>query len=134
MKGALTNRLEREKATIKAMIGIYCTDVHRRQHILCMDCSRLYEYAVQRLDKCPFGDTKPTCVNCLVHCYQPAMRERVKFVMRYAGPRMLLRHPILAIFHLIDGRIYKPKAKAEKKPGIALVEKAGSNSENGLPV
>jgi hypothetical protein len=28
------------------------------------------------------------------------MRE----VMRYAGPRMLWRHPLLAVAHLIDGR------------------------------
>ncbi len=31
------------------------------------------------------------------------MRERVRAVMRYAGPRMLLCHPILALLHLRDG-------------------------------
>jgi hypothetical protein len=31
------------------------------------------------------------------------MRERVREVMRYAGPRMLLHHPWLAICHLVDG-------------------------------
>jgi hypothetical protein len=29
------------------------------------------------------------------------MRERIRQVMRYAGPRMLFNHPILSVFHLI---------------------------------
>ena len=32
------------------------------------------------------------------------MRERVREVMRYSGPRMLWRHPVLAAAHLMDGR------------------------------
>ena len=43
-------------------------------------------------------------MKCPVHCYEAAMRERVRQVMRYAGPRMLLRHPILALLHLRDER------------------------------
>jgi hypothetical protein len=31
------------------------------------------------------------------------MRETIRIVMRYAGPRMLVYHPILAIQHLLDG-------------------------------
>jgi hypothetical protein len=31
------------------------------------------------------------------------MRDQVKVVMRYAGPRMLWHHPILALFHILDG-------------------------------
>ena len=61
-------------------------------------------YATRRLDRCVFGDDKPTCANCAVHCYNAPMREAVRNVMRYAGPRMLLRHPVLAIAHLRDGR------------------------------
>jgi hypothetical protein len=30
------------------------------------------------------------------------MKKKIVEVMRYAGPRMLLHHPILAIQHLID--------------------------------
>jgi hypothetical protein len=40
------------------------------------------------------------------------MRERIREVMRYAGPRMPLRHPILSIFHFIDGKRPAP-AKGE---------------------
>jgi hypothetical protein len=43
-----------------------------------------------------------TCAKCPVHCYRPELRERIRAVMRYAGPRMLFRHPRLAILHLWD--------------------------------
>jgi hypothetical protein len=48
----------------------------------------------------------------VIHCYKPAMREKIKNVMRYSGPRVTFRHPILALFHVIDSYIYKPRPKA----------------------
>jgi hypothetical protein len=62
---------------------------------------------MSRLDRCPYFPNKPTCANCPTHCYKPDMREQVRAVMRYAGPRMLIKHPILAVFHLIDGKLDK---------------------------
>jgi len=100
---ARKGRITREKRTIEAMIALYCRDNHRTTTALCQDCTALLEYARLRLDKCPFGEDKPTCANCPIHCYKPDMREKIKRVMRYSGPRMLLRHPALAIGHLWDG-------------------------------
>jgi hypothetical protein len=105
----LTNshpRMTREARTIEAMIGIYCHDHHGTRGLdLCADCAGLLSYAGLRLEKCPFQENKTTCAKCPVHCYKPARREQVRAVMRYAGPRMLFRHPILAFYHLvIDGR------------------------------
>jgi hypothetical protein len=97
---SLVGRLAREQRTIDAMIAIYCRDHHGRRRGLCAECEGLRRYAEQRLIHCPFEDDKPTCVNCKVHCYRAEMREAVRVVMRDAGPRMLLRHPILAIRHL----------------------------------
>lgn len=96
-------RISREKQTIRAMLQIYCHGRHGSMS-LCSECQELLDYAHCRLDRCPFGDGKPTCVNCPIHCYKPAMRANVKEVMRYAGPRLILRHPILAFMHLLDGR------------------------------
>ena len=95
------------------MVHIYCKNKHGIESELCSECSELFEYAKMRLDKCPFQEKKSTCAKCLVHCYQPEMREKVKQVMRYAGPRMLLHHPVLAIHHVIDGR--KKPEKLTKK-------------------
>ena len=65
--------------------------------------SRMADYAEVRLQKCPYGLDKPTCANCPVHCYKPGPRARARMIMRYAGPRMLLRHPYLTIRHQLDG-------------------------------
>jgi len=95
-------RIRREKKTIQAMLKIYCNSFHGTHKELCRDCAELLDYARLRLDKCPFQENKTTCANCPVHCYKPSMREKVKSVMKYSGPRMLLKHPVLALFHLVD--------------------------------
>jgi len=102
-------RIEREKRTIRAMLALYCRDHHGRADELCDECAELLKYALGRLDRCPFGEGKTACSDCEIHCYKPAMREKVRQVMRYSGPRMLLHHPILAVRHLIDGRHKKPR-------------------------
>jgi len=95
-------RIEREKRTVSAMIALYCRAHHSAGAALCEDCERLHDYALARLDRCPFGAGKPTCASCLVHCYKPDMRARIKTVMRYSGPRMSYRHPVLALMHWLD--------------------------------
>ena len=103
-----TPRLKRELQTTGAMLRLYCRHHHgaapRDAAGLCAQCAALHVYARQRLAGCPYGPEKPTCVNCPIHCYGKQQREAMRQVMRYAGPRMLWRHPLLAIAHLIDGR------------------------------
>ena len=107
-------RITREKKTIKAMVGIYCKGHHETKGELCPECTEFLTYAHMRLDKCPFQEKKSTCGKCLVHCYRPDMKEKVRKVMRYSGPRMLLSHPGLALHHVWDGRRKPPKLG--KKP------------------
>lgn len=113
-----TPRLARELNTIAAMLRTWCRDRHgdapRDAQRLCPDCAGLLDYARKRLANCPYGVEKPTCVNCPIHCYGKHQRESVREVMRYAGPRMLARHPWLAIAHLIDGRRPVPPRPNER--------------------
>ena len=92
----------RELRTVEAMLDCYCRGVHGSRGALCGHCRALLDYATTRLERCRFGSGKPVCAKCPVHCYQPLMRDGIKQVMRYAGPRMLLRHPVLTIRHFID--------------------------------
>ena len=108
-------RLERERKTIAAMMRIYCQDHHGRRADLCQTCQEIYEYARVRLRRCRFQGGKPACAKCPVHCYAPQQRATVQEIMRYAGPRMLWRHPILAIRHLLDAR--RPVPGLPIKPG-----------------
>ncbi len=109
-------RLARELATLQAMIRIRCRDRHGQHDGLCERCQGLLDYATRRLDRCVFGDDKPTCANCKVHCYNAPMREEVRDVMRYAGPKMVLRHPVLAFAHVvIDSRREAPALPAKAR-------------------
>ena len=108
-------RISREKKTVEAMMRIYCADFHGSGKTLCGECSQLLDYAHSRLDTCPFHDAKPACNHCQVHCYSRIMRDRIKTVMRYAGPRMLLRHPLLSFHHLLDKRRVAPSLSDIKR-------------------
>jgi len=101
---SIKKRLARERLTMNKMVGIYCAAYHDSDgDSLCKACREFLNYAERRLQKCPYGNEKPTCTNCPVHCYKPARKEQAREIMRYAGPRMLLRHPLLAIAHQLDG-------------------------------
>ena len=86
------------------MIGLYCRAHHPGFEQPCPECGGLLEYALRRIERCRFGLGKPVCSKCPVHCYAPGPRERIRQVMRFAGPRMLLAHPLLALLHLLDAR------------------------------
>ncbi|WP_083807190.1 nitrous oxide-stimulated promoter family protein [Paludibacter propionicigenes] len=96
--------IEQEKLTVHKMISLYCRKKHRTVH-LCEDCSLLMQYAIERLSKCPFGDEKGKCANCTIHCYKPDFRLKIKEVMRFSGPRMLLYHPLDFLNHIKKNRL-----------------------------
>ncbi len=103
---------EREKAMVSQMIALYCKKRHHTKNGLCPECAALDAYARQRSDRCPFMETKTFCSNCKVHCYKPQMREKIRQVMRFSGPRMLFHHPIAAIRHVIETK--KEKQRLEE--------------------
>lgn len=103
-KMAKTTRSDREKKTVNVMIELYCQQNHKPSHPLCSDCQELLAYAHQRVEHCKFGENKTVCGDCTVHCYKREMREKIQEIMRYAGPRMLFYHPIMAFHHILDRR------------------------------
>lgn len=129
-----TPRMTREFNTLAAMMRIYCADEHgaaaRDGQGLCAECGELLAYARKRLAGCPYGVDKPTCVNCQIHCYGPRQREAVRVVMRHAGPRMLWRHPWLALAHLlVDGRRPAPP----KPRGSAKATEPATSKDEPTP-
>ena len=93
---------EREKRMVFQMIALYCRKKHHTRGDLCPQCAALDAYAKMRADKCPFMETKTFCSNCRIHCYKPDMRAKIREVMRFAGPRMILHHPVAAIRHVVE--------------------------------
>ena len=95
--------LRNERQIVRGMIVLFCRLRHQSDR-LCEQCSELLEYGEERLAKCPFGDKKPTCRTCNIHCYVPEMRGRIAEVMRFSGPRMIFHHPLMAMRHLLHTR------------------------------
>ncbi|MGF1889065.1 nitrous oxide-stimulated promoter family protein [Photobacterium profundum] len=133
-KNILVGSLRSEFKTVQLMTNIYCTAHHQHHKIaqhavsspnalkpngkLCEQCVDFLEYALLRLDRCPYGENKPTCRQCPIHCYKPEYKAMSQKIMRYAGPRMLFTHPIFAIKHLLAERRpvpMKPTAGASNR-------------------
>ena len=103
-------RRARETRTISQMIALYCAQNHGGVECrevafcgepVCAECAALDAYAVKRTQRCRKMDVKTSCDECENHCYRPEERERIRAVMRYAGPRMLTKHPVAALRHLL---------------------------------
>ncbi|GGI87845.1 hypothetical protein GCM10007978_27000 [Shewanella hanedai] len=105
----LSGKLLYEYRTIAAMVQIYCKAHHHNTTVdQCEECVTFLAYAHTRLDRCPYGQDKPTCNKCPVHCYKPHMKAKAREIMIFAGPRMLLPHPVMAIRHLLAERSAAP--------------------------
>nr|WP_017554284.1 nitrous oxide-stimulated promoter family protein [Heyndrickxia coagulans] len=95
--------IQKEKETVSQMIAIYCRKKHHRK-TLCEECLDLQNYCLKRLSYCRFGEEKSACSNCKVHCYRKDYREKIRAVMRFSGPWMLLYHPVFSIRHLLKNK------------------------------
>ncbi|MEG0505733.1 MAG: nitrous oxide-stimulated promoter family protein [Raoultibacter sp.] len=107
---SIAKRREREKRTISQMVALHCAGNHDANsrteraycgEAVCPECKEIDEYSVLRTERCRKMDIKTSCDECENHCYKPEEREKIRAVMRHAGPRMMTKHPIAAIRHLI---------------------------------
>lgn len=140
---ALKRKREREQEIVSQMIALYCKGNHSahcsaplreqgdemrqvpegaalwerdsgERRNLCPECAELEAYAHARSERCPFMGEKTFCSNCTVHCYRPEMRERIRTVMRYAGPRMLFHQPVMAIRHMIESQRERRRIRSSR--------------------
>lgn len=102
MKEDTEKKRDREIRTVTQMIALYCRRKHHtKKGRMCDACRELAQYAASKSRNCPFMETKTFCSKCKVHCYSPGMRERIREVMRFSGPRMIFHRPVSAVRHLV---------------------------------
>ncbi|RJP80156.1 MAG: nitrous oxide-stimulated promoter family protein [Candidatus Zixiibacteriota bacterium] len=80
----------REAVILGKFIGVYCRNIHKTTGRICPECRQLQEYALRRLELCPY-DPKPACRRCPTHCYAPDYRARIRRVMKHSGIHFVLR-------------------------------------------
>lgn len=101
-----------ELKVLAQMFNLYCKKHHQQAgDELCADCSEVYSYAEARSKACRFRENKVFCLNCSTHCYKESMRERIRVIMRYSGPRMLFHHPLVLLQHMLESSKEKKARK-----------------------
>lgn len=121
----------RELRTVLLMIDLY--EKHHPADEKDSDrYQQLSAYATNRLERCQFGEEKPACKHCPIHCYQPARREQIRAIMRWSGPRMLLHHPILAIRHLIDDHRPVPAHTPRQETAARVRQPQAASSHHSI--
>lgn len=100
-KQTVAEKRDGEKLLVSEMIALYCRKTTIRRKAACARSARPCMITpCSALNAAPFMETKTFCSACKVHCYKPEMREQIRTVMRWSGPRMLFVHPVLAIRHM----------------------------------
>lgn len=94
------SRIEKEKDIVSLMIRLYCSKNHDDLSKPCSQCKELLDYAHIRLAHCRYGNSKSSCGKCQTPCYKKDMKVKIKEVMGYSGPRLLLYRPHEVIRHI----------------------------------
>lgn len=92
------------------MITLYCQKKHGSKE-LCSQCNELYGYSNKKLELCQWGEDKPFCRYCPTPCYRLDMKQKIREVMRFAGPRMIIYHPSAAIKHAFASLMQSAKKR-----------------------
>jgi len=97
----MTKRLKIEKKVFEKMVLIYCKNNHQKKPP-CDNCKEILKYGLGKIENCYYGENKPFCSKCKIHCYKDDMKKKVKEIMRYSGPRIFFYHPLISLKHLIS--------------------------------
>lgn len=88
--------------TLEAIGRIYCSAHHDGEKDaagLCPSCREAVDATIARVEACPFGH-EGNCQDCTVHCQRGEAQQRIREIMAYSAPRMLLRHPAMTARYL----------------------------------
>ena len=68
---------------------------------LCEECHMLLNYAIQRLQECPYEE-KPRCRKCPNPCYEKDKFKQMAKIMRYSGMKLGLTKAAKKLKRLIN--------------------------------
>lgn len=110
------NMIPQEKETIRKMFGIYCKNNHgvSTGKKLCPKCTALLATAMLKMNRCPYGITKPICDKCKTPCFGTAQTKEFLEIMKGAQTRMFFKHPMMAMKHMLYGMRREAKKEDNK--------------------
>ena len=129
----IKNNIPKEKANIKKTFAVYCHKEHDTSgDKLCPKCTALLATVLMKMNRCPYGITKPICDRCESPCFSKSQNIEFRKIMTANQKSMLLRHPIMTIKHKLAsmGVDYALKERAKKEQQkVEAKEKAAKRRE-----
>ncbi|WP_110954302.1 nitrous oxide-stimulated promoter family protein [Anaerosinus massiliensis] len=109
--------IPKEKETVRKAFGIYCHSKHGTSSNgkkLCPKCTALLATVMLKMNRCPYGFTKPICEKCKTPCFGTAQTKEFLVIMSGAKTKMFFKHPIMTMKHMLYG-MRKEAKKDDKK-------------------
>ena len=117
----IKNNIPKEKKNMRKTFGVYCNANHGTSgDKLCPKCTALLATIMTKMDRCPYGITKPICDRCEIPCFGDAKTREFREIMAGSQKRMLLQHPMMTVRHKlasmgVDYAKYDQEKKQQKK-------------------
>ena len=130
----IKNTMPREKATIKKTFGVYC---HKHHHTngdkMCPKCTALLATIMTKMNRCPYGITKPICDRCEIQCFGAAQNKEFMKIMGSTTASMWMRHPIMAMKHKMASMSVdyskREQEKREQEKAAAKIKNAEAKAK-----
>ncbi len=98
----LKNNVPKEKENIRKTFGVYCNANHgTTDNKLCPKCTALLTTVMLKIQRCPYGISKPICDACETPCFGENPTKEFRAIMKSGQKKMLLSHPLMAVKHKI---------------------------------
>ena len=124
----IKNNIPKEKESIKKSFGIYCNKNHgTKGEKLCPKCTALLATVMTKMNRCPYGITKPICDRCEIQCFGDKNNKMFNEIMSASSTGMMFKHPIMSFKHkMASMSVDYSKSKQEKNEQ----EKAKAKAKN----
>ena len=111
----IKNNIPKEKESIKKSFGVYCNKNHgTKGEKLCPKCTALLATVMTKMNRCPYGITKPICDRCEIQCFGDKNNKMFNEIMSASRQRTPPRRQRPA---------KKPKRKKKKRNNFMLFSK-----------
>lgn len=94
------NNVPKERENIRKTFGLYCNSNHgTTDNKLCPKCTALLTTVMLKIQRCPYGISKPICDACETPCFGEVPTKEFRNIMKSGQKKMLLSHPLMAVRH-----------------------------------
>ncbi len=92
----IKNTVPDEKKAIRKAFGAYCHSHHNTSgKNMCSKCNALLMTVMVKIQRCPYGITKPVCQVCETPCFGAKQTQQFRTIMKGSQKKMFFFHPLI---------------------------------------